>query len=98
MPRRTNNATNSLKTPPGVGISDLLGRYRCAVLALEKVKAERFYHGTPVTVDDERYRGPGIAVTDGTCWPDFVAVALPNGNTWRYPMENVRPNNDYTTG
>ena len=25
MPRRTNNATNSLKTPPGVGISELLG-------------------------------------------------------------------------
>lgn len=26
MPRRTNNATNPLKTPPGVGISELLER------------------------------------------------------------------------
>lgn len=72
--------------------SALLGRYRQSVRALEKVKAENFYHGTPVEVNHPRYKGPGIAVTDGDCWPDHVAVSLPNGNTWRYPLESVRPN------
>lgn len=69
----------------------LLGRYRRAVKSLEKLKANHFYHGTPVTVKHARYVGPGMAVTDGECWPDHVSVSLPNGNTWRYPIESVRP-------
>lgn len=69
----------------------LLGRYRQAQRELERVKAEHFRHGTPVEVSDPRYHGRGLAVTDHTCWPDHVSVSLPNGNTWRYPMESVRP-------
>ena len=80
------------KSPRLVGSSALLGRYRRAVKSLEKLKTKHFYHGTPVTVNCPRYKGPGVAVTDGTCWPDHVAVSLPNGNTWRYPIEAVRPN------
>ena len=75
----------------------LLGRYRRAVKALERLKAKHFYHGTPVTVYHARYKGPGIAVTDGDCWPDHVAVSLPNGNTWRYPLESIRPNDQAHT-
>ncbi len=69
----------------------LIARYRRAVESLEKFKVTHFCHGTKVIVDNPRYKGPGVAVTDGTCWPDHVAVSLPNGNTWRYPIENVRP-------
>lgn len=77
---------------PLIRSSALLGRYRRALKSLEKFKAKHFYHGTPVTVNCARYKGPGVAVTDGECWPDHVAVSLPNGNTWRYPLEAVRPN------
>lgn len=75
-----------------VGSTNWLGRYRRALKALEKWKAKRFYHGTPVIVSCERYEGPGIAVSDGQCPPDRVAVSLPNGNTWWYDVESVRPN------
>ena len=37
MPRRTNNATTSLKTPPGVGISELLAAWDMAHDALTDV-------------------------------------------------------------
>lgn len=83
-------AGKSQPTRPG-GIRALLARYRRAVKSLEKLKAKQFYHGTTVTVNCARYKGPGVAVTDGDCWPDHVAVSLPNGNTWRYPLESVRP-------
>jgi hypothetical protein len=66
-------------------------RYRRAKKALEKIKAQDFHHGTAVSVNNPRYRGHGIAVTDGECWPDHVAVSLLNGNTWRYPIESVHP-------
>ena len=75
-----------------VGISALLSRYRRAVKSLEKLKAKHFYHGTPVAVNCRRYKGNGLAVTDGECWPDHVAVSLPNGSTWRCPLEAVVPN------
>jgi hypothetical protein len=78
-------------------LKPLLERYRRAWTALEQYKSTHFYHGTPVTVSHPRYTGLGVAVTDGTCWPDHVAVRLPNGNTWRYPMEYVKPNNKETT-
>lgn len=42
--------------------NSLLDRYRNAMAALEKHKANHFYHGTPVTVDCARYKGPGTAV------------------------------------
>lgn len=86
------------KSPRLVGSSALLGRYRRAVKSLEKLKAKCFYHGTPVTVNCQCYKGPGVAVTDGECWPDHVAVSLPNGNTWRYPLEAVRPNHPLSRG
>ena len=72
----------------------LLGRYRSVVRALERRRAKHFYHGTPVMVMCNRYHGQGVAVTDHLCPPDKVAVALPNGNTWWYPMEAVRPNTE----
>lgn len=72
-------------------IASLVRLYRKSVESLERLKSERFYHGTGVIVNHPRYKGPGIAVTDGECWPDHVAVSLPNGNTWRYPIETVQP-------
>lgn len=74
-----------------VKAGSLLAQYRRSVKSLEILKAKHFHHGTPVIVDCARYKGPGIAVTDGECWPDHVAVSLPNGNTWRYPLEAVEP-------
>lgn len=88
-----NNTTNiQIETPRPVRWSAWLGRYRRALAELEKCKADRFYHGTPVTVDCPRYKGPGTAVTDNQCPPDKVAVLLENGNVWWYPMESCRPN------
>lgn len=84
--------SNQTGTAPAVGSSALLGRYRRALAELEKFKADLFYHGTPVTVDCPRYKGPGTAVTDNQCPPDQVAVLLENGNVWWYPMEACRPN------
>lgn len=80
------------KPPRLRGLNALLARYRRAVKDLEKLKAEHFYHGAAVTVSDPRYKGPGVAVKYGECWPDHVAVSLPNGNTRRYPLESVQPN------
>lgn len=77
--------------PDRAALVRVVGRYRRAVKSLEKLKAKLFYHGTPVWVNDARYTGPGVAVTDGECWPDHVAVSLPNGNTWRYPVTSVWP-------
>lgn len=83
--------TQPQKPSPSRRLTRLLRRYRQSVKSLEKLKAREFYHGTPVMVSCDRYVGPGVAVTDGDCWPDHVAVSLPNGNTWRYPIESVRP-------
>jgi hypothetical protein len=41
MPRRTNNATTSLKTPPGVGISELLACAECG--AVPTMKHDKSY-------------------------------------------------------
>lgn len=72
-------------------MKSILKRYRAALAALEKARAKRFYHGTPVLVSCRRYSGPGTAVTDNQCPPDQVAVLLPNGNVWWYPIEALRP-------
>ena len=72
-------------------LPDSLNAYRLALARLERWKSETFYHGTPVMVDNPRYHGPGVAVSDNSCWPDHVTVCLPNGNCHRYPMEFVRP-------
>jgi hypothetical protein len=77
--------TNELKVASAVRV------YRRSVQSLERIKSERFYHGTDVIVDDPRYKGPGVAVTDNWCPPDQVTVSLPNGNYWRYPIESVEP-------
>lgn len=69
----------------------ILSDYRKSVESIENLKWELFRPGTDVFVDSERYYGPGISVIDITCWPDHVAVSLPNGNTWRYPIESVEP-------
>lgn len=73
------------------GFTRLLRRYRQAVKSLEKLKAREFYDGTPVIVNYYHYEVPGVAVTDNGCSPDHVAVSLSNGNTWRYPIEAVKP-------
>lgn len=57
---------------------------------LERAKLTVFPHGAEVLVNCERYKGPGIAVSDSQCPVDQVAVCLPNGNTWFYPIESVR--------
>lgn len=71
--------------------ASLVARYRRAVEALEGLKSQHFYRGLPVTVDCDQYKGPGFITTDGRCRPDQVAVRLPNGNTWWYGIEHVRP-------
>lgn len=71
-----------------------LALYTSARDKLEQLKSEMFYHGTDVEVNSPAYRGRGIAVTDNTGWPDHVKVLLPNGNTWRYKMECVKPRKD----
>jgi hypothetical protein len=70
----------------------LLRRHRRDVAEIENIKANLFYHGTLVLVNCSRYTGPGITVTDGMCPTDRVAVSLPNGNTWYYDAEHVKPN------
>lgn len=66
-------------------------RFRAARRALERYKGDRFYPGTPVVVDCARYTGPGMAVTDNQCPEDQVAVRVPSGNVWWYPIEYCRP-------
>ena len=73
----------------------VLFEYQRALGELEKAKAELFYHGSEVDVYDPRYQGPGLAVTDGQCPPDQVAVSLPNGNTWWYPIDAVTVTKPY---
>ena len=72
-------------------VASIVQLYRKSVESLERIKSERFYHGTDVIVNDPRYKGPGVAVTDNWCPPDQVTVSLPNGNSWRYPIESVEP-------
>lgn len=72
-------------------VTSIVRIYRNSVQSLERIKSERFYHGTDVIVNNPRYKGPGIAVTDNWCPPDQVTVSLPNGNSWRYPIESVEP-------
>lgn len=71
--------------------SALVKLYRQRRDQVEAFKAKVFYHGTPVWVNAPRYVGPGLAVSDHQAPPDQVAVALPNGNTWRYDIEHVQP-------
>lgn len=74
-----------------VSLDQLLAIFRGCGEALEAYKGRALFHGCKVVVDSPRYKGPGVAVCDNTCWPDRVAVALPNGNTWHYEVECVKP-------
>lgn len=79
-----------MKTNPP-NVASIVRLYRKSMESLERIKSERFYHGTDVMVNDPRYKGPGVAVTDTYCPPNEVTVSLPNGNSWRYPIESVEP-------
>jgi hypothetical protein len=74
-----------------VNLLCVLQKYRSSRDRLEMEKARIYYHGRAVRVDCDRYRGMGMSVTDNLCPPDQVAVSLPNGNTWRYALEDVMP-------
>ena len=68
----------------------LLTSYRACHNALVIHRTQQFPSGTEVKVNvPGRYVGPGVAVQDG-CPADQVAVRLPNGNTWWYPLDCVQ--------
>ncbi len=71
-------------------MKDAILQYRNAVKSLEDLKANELPRGARVLVNHERYSGEGVVATDSECPPDQVAVLLPNGNVWRYPLESVR--------
>ena len=69
----------------------MLKIYRTSRDALAVYSAENFPKGTKVEVDQPgRYTGPGV-VTSELCACDQVPVCLPNGNTWWYQIEYVKP-------
>lgn len=59
-----------------------------------------FKPGDAVTVDANRYRGPGV-ISQQTYWGSHIvwldhsgvtlAVKIPNGNVWLYPALTVQP-------
>lgn len=71
-------------------IKPVIEAWRAATQQLIAFKASIFPKGTPVLVNADRYRGPGVVgFRTSDVPPDQVPVLLGNGNTWWYPIETV---------
>ena len=87
-----NTDTSNAEQQERVRCSALLGHYRDSRKELSDFKGWRFAPGTQVTVDCERYKGPGVVAADYECPVDKLPVRLENGNVWWYPLEACWPN------
>ena len=71
---------------------DPVRQYRELRERVLELKRERFPMGCRVKVEHRRYEGPGVIESEVCGLPtDQIAVLLPNGNVWWYPIESVVP-------
>lgn len=68
-------------------IFQVIQEWRHLALILKHHKGTRFPAGSNVIVKAPRYKGPGVVAGDSECPADHLAVRLPNGNVWFYPLE-----------
>lgn len=72
---------------------ETLQQFRAAYEALVTYSKAEFPCGSKVRVNNPgRYVGPGISRGPASGYPDKLAVELPNGNTWWYPIETIESN------
>lgn len=82
------NDDNQTANANGVGISDVLCRWRELTRYIREWKDMEFPIGAVVYVNCPQYKGYGIVSADSDCRDDKLPVRLQNGNTWWYPVES----------
>lgn len=74
-------------------IREQVEKYRAASDMLLALRAAVFPRNTPVMVNADHYKGPGVAHNSASrdVPPHLLAVLLENGNIWHYPIEQCHP-------